>query len=63
MNFIESNIFKLDDEEEALNQKIIQLNKIKPYIPETASSAEKRIHAFLEQQDIFAIDIKSVIDD
>ena len=36
---------------------------MKPYIPGIATSKEKRIHEFLNDKDVFLIDVKGFIED
>jgi hypothetical protein len=44
-------------------EQLIQKNIMRPYVPAVASAKEKRIHDFLNERDIFLIDIKGFTDD
>lgn len=41
----------------------MERHKIRPFIPHDALDIEKRIHSYLDQEDIFAIDIKELLNE
>ena len=46
--------------EKVCSQELFEKHKIRPFIPLDADDTEKRIHNYLDEEDIFAIDIKEI---